>query len=250
MTVDAVAADAGVHLICDGCGRVAAASGCGLHDAHVVYVAVGEIGWTGPAFARGPHRCPGCETRGPGHGRRRRQRRTNPTGRVSWQLTRAVCLVRAVGDLDVEIVGDLRAALDTALTEHAVVIVDLTRAASIDPIATGAVLRARQSARRFGTDLLLVASSAIAAGGLAQHAPGRDDTHLRHRPTGHVRGARLAGAPDPRAGSGRAGPLMRGPAARICTPRRPLWLAWRLFASHPAGHPIVPARPRSRLPRR
>ncbi|GIE47225.1 hypothetical protein Ani05nite_07590 [Amorphoplanes nipponensis] len=161
MTVDAVAADAGVHLICDGCGRVAAASGCGLHDAHVVYVAVGEIGWTGPAFARGPHRCPGCETRGPGHGRRRRQRRTNPTGRVSWQLTRAVCLVRAVGDLDVEIVGDLRAALDTALTEHAVVIVDLTRAASIDPIATGAVLRARQSARRFGTDLLLVASSAM-----------------------------------------------------------------------------------------
>ncbi|GAB1692933.1 hypothetical protein KRM28CT15_47360 [Krasilnikovia sp. M28-CT-15] len=92
---------------------------------------------------------------------RRRESRTRTTGRVSRQLTRAACLVRAVGDLDIEVAGDLQAALDTAVTEHAVVIVDLTRTATIDPIVMGAVLRARRSALQCGGEVLLAAPSEL-----------------------------------------------------------------------------------------
>jgi anti-anti-sigma factor len=161
MTAVPATVGTGVQLICDGCGDVAVANGCGLHDADVVYVAVAEIGWTGSAFARGPHRCPGCDSRIPA-ARRSQVRRaddTRATGRVSQHSMTSASLVRVVGDVDTDVVAELRTALDTAVAEHPRVIVDLTRAATIDSVGLGTVVRARQAARRRGGDLLLAAPS-------------------------------------------------------------------------------------------
>jgi anti-sigma B factor antagonist len=161
MTAVPTAVGTGVQLICDGCGDVAVADGCGLHDAEVVYVAVSEIGWTGSAFARGPHRCPGCETPVPQSRSRERRPAADAaaTGRVSGHHTSFGAVVRVVGDLDIDVVDDLRVAVDTALEAHARVIVDLSRAATIDSVGLSAIVRARQSARRRGGDLLLAAPS-------------------------------------------------------------------------------------------
>ncbi|MCA2213921.1 STAS domain-containing protein [Jidongwangia harbinensis] len=163
MTAVAVAVGTGVQLICDGCGDLAVANGCGLHDADadVVYVAVAEVGWTGSAFARGPHRCSGCSSRIP-VARRSAERVTGdapPTGRVSRHSLSSVSLVRVAGDVDTEVVAELRTALETALAEHPRIIMDLTGAATIDSVGLGTVVRARQAARRRGGDLLLAAPS-------------------------------------------------------------------------------------------
>ncbi|MCA2219044.1 STAS domain-containing protein [Jidongwangia harbinensis] len=68
-------------------------------------------------------------------------------------------LVRVAGDVDTGVVAELRAALETALAEHPRIIMDLTRAATIDSVGLGTVVRARQAARRRGGDLLLAAPS-------------------------------------------------------------------------------------------
>jgi anti-sigma B factor antagonist len=161
MTAVPAPAGTGVQLICDGCGSVAVADGCGLHDADVVYVAVAEVGWTGSAFARGPHRCSGCEMRLPQRRAQERRREYDgpATDRVSQHSTPSASVVRILGDVDIDVVSELRAALDTALEMHPRVIVDLTGAATIDSVGLGTIVRARQSARRGGGDLLLAAPS-------------------------------------------------------------------------------------------
>jgi anti-anti-sigma factor len=161
MTAVPAAVGTGVQLICDGCGDVAAANGCGLHDADVVYVAVAEIGWTGSAFARGPHRCPGCDSQIPAARRSegRRTDKTPATGRVSQHSMSSASLVRVVGDVDTDVVAELRAALESAVAKHPRVIVDLTRATTIDSVGLSTVVRARQAARRRGGDLMLAAPS-------------------------------------------------------------------------------------------
>jgi anti-anti-sigma factor len=167
MTAVATASGTGVRLICDGCGKVADTTGCGLYDAEVVYVAVAEIGWAGSLFARGQHRCPDCEPRSlqgrgylPGRGYEPRSGSETPaSGRASRHLTRSAGLVRVVGDVDIDGVGELRTALDAALERHCQVIVDLTGAASLDSITVSAIVRTRRSARRRGGDLVLAAPS-------------------------------------------------------------------------------------------
>jgi anti-anti-sigma factor len=68
-------------------------------------------------------------------------------------------VVGVVGDLDIDVVGELRAALDTALQAHPRVVVDLGEAGTIDSVGLSEIVRGRQSARRRGGDLLLAAPS-------------------------------------------------------------------------------------------
>ena len=152
---------AGVQLICDGCGCVAAADGCGLHDADVVYVAVAAIGWAGSAFARGPHRCPACEAARPAPTRfsRRSSAGASGAGCVAQRHTRFAALIDITGDIDVEVVPELRTALESAVAARPQVVVDLARVRVIDAAGLGVLVRARQAARRRNGDLLLASPS-------------------------------------------------------------------------------------------
>lgn len=160
MTAVPATRGAGVQLICDGCGRVTTADGCGLHDAEVVYVAVTAVGWAGSAFARGPHRCPSCEASAPPPPPPPRRPAGAPvTGCVAQQTTRHAAVVSVTGDIDAAVVPQLRSALDAAVAARPQVVVGLTRAGVIDSAGLGVLVRARQAARRRGGDLLLAGPS-------------------------------------------------------------------------------------------
>lgn len=148
----------GVQLICDGCGEVASTTGCGLHDADVVYVAVAAIGWTGTAFARGPHHCPRCSTSLAPAGRRKVPPAAAPE-RVAVETTPTAAVVRIAGDVDLDVAAELRAAFETAAASRPYVIADLSRAATIDSLGLGTVVRARNMARRQQSELLLAGPS-------------------------------------------------------------------------------------------
>ncbi|WP_127502983.1 STAS domain-containing protein [Actinoplanes solisilvae] len=75
---------------------------------------------------------------------------------VSIALTTPAALVRVSGDVDVDIVSELRQRLDEAVALRPVVIVDLTAAGTIDSLCLGILVRARNAARRNGGDVLLV----------------------------------------------------------------------------------------------
>jgi anti-anti-sigma factor len=161
MTAVPAKAGAGVELICDGCGSVAVASGHGLHDDDVVYVAVAEVGWTGSAFARGPHRCRPCEqallsvprhARGPASD-------DAGVGRVVWHVAAPASLVQVSGDVDIDVVDELRVALEAAVAARAHVVVDLAGAGTIDSVGLGTLVRARQAARQRDGNLVLAAPS-------------------------------------------------------------------------------------------
>ena len=162
MTAVPAAEGAGVQLICDGCGRVGTTDGCGLHDSDVVYVAVAAIGWAGSAFARGPHWCPGCKTAQPPAGRAARRSATGTTGaqgRVSQRRTRFAAVVDITGDIDVDIVAQLRTALNSAVAARTQVVVGLAQVRAIDSAGLGVLVRARRAARRRNGDLLLASPS-------------------------------------------------------------------------------------------
>ncbi|MET8147871.1 STAS domain-containing protein [Actinoplanes sp. NPDC049668] len=151
----------GVQLICDGCGEVATTDGGGLHDADVVYVAVTGIGWTGSAFARGPHRCPRCSIAVPAarRGTTRPAACAGPFGRVTMRTTATVAVVHIAGDIDAGLAGELGSVLQTAAASRPYVIADLTDAGTIDPLGLGTLVRARHAARRHHGELLLAAPS-------------------------------------------------------------------------------------------
>jgi anti-sigma B factor antagonist len=151
----------GVQLICDGCGHVATADGGGLHDADIVYVAVSTIGWSGSAFARGPHRCPACSSAAPAvrHPANRPAARVAGRGRVSVRTAPTASVVHIAGDIDTDVVGELRSALETALRARPYVIADLTQAGTIDSFGLGTLVRARNAARRRHGELLLAGPS-------------------------------------------------------------------------------------------
>jgi anti-anti-sigma factor len=161
MTAVSAARGTGVRLICDVCGASAPAEGGGLHDADLVYVAVASIGWSGAPFARGPHRCPRCSSGAAPVVRQRAHRGTCPEAaeRVSVTLERSVALVRVIGDLDVVVADELRGALERAALARPTVIVDLTAAHTIDPAGLGALVRARNAARRRQGELVLAGPS-------------------------------------------------------------------------------------------
>jgi anti-sigma B factor antagonist len=77
----------------------------------------------------------------------------------STAVTSEAALVRVAGDVDLDVVSELRAALDNAVALRPVVIVDLTSAGTIDSLGLAVLTGARDAARRYGGELLLVASS-------------------------------------------------------------------------------------------
>lgn len=155
---------AGLQLICDGCGRSAGADGAGLHDADVVYVAVTAVGWSGSPFARGPHRCPRCSAVAAPAPRRP----ADVPGavldgavldRASVEVTPAAAIVRVAADLDAGVADELRSMLETAVAARRYVVVDLTEAGTIDSAGLGALVRARNAARRRSGELILAGPS-------------------------------------------------------------------------------------------
>jgi anti-sigma B factor antagonist len=88
-------------------------------------------------------------------------RRDDNSGRVSITQHAAadISVVRVVGDIDLDAVCTLRAALEAAVVAHAWVIVDLSRAGTVDSVGLSVLVTASLSARRANGDLLLVTPS-------------------------------------------------------------------------------------------
>lgn len=79
--------------------------------------------------------------------------------RVGLTLTTTAVVVRLAGDVDLDVVDDLRTALDDAVALRPYVIVDLTAAAAVDSLGLNTLVRGRNAARRNGGELLLVGPS-------------------------------------------------------------------------------------------
>jgi anti-anti-sigma factor len=88
-------------------------------------------------------------------------RRGEPFERVliSQHTTAGVSVVRVVGDIDLDAVTTLRTTLDAAIAAHAWVIVDLSRARTVDSVGLSVLVSASFAARRADGDLLLAAPS-------------------------------------------------------------------------------------------
>ena len=140
-----------MSMICDGCGDTVTGSSHVLPDAEVVWTLVLDNGWTGSAFASGPHHCPRCslgaELDGTGSDLR------NSLG---------------IDDLhepedgpfaEVDAAEPVRRALSEALTLGPQILVDLGEVTTIDPVGLGLLVRAHQEARQEGRSLGLVAPS-------------------------------------------------------------------------------------------
>ena len=155
----------GVELTCDECGTVRSIDDQGPYDAASVFLAVTATGWSGSPYARGPHRCPVC---GGGNGFPAAD--PGRFARVSIALTSPAALVRVSGDLDRDVVADLRGALHEAVAVRTFAIVDLTTAGLIVPAGLDALVRARNAAWRKAGDLLLAAPSPVVRRTLRQHS--------------------------------------------------------------------------------
>lgn len=70
-------------------------------------------------------------------------------------------LVRVVGDIDGDVAGSLRAALDAATAEHTWIIVDMARTRIIDSVGLSVLVTAGLCARRQGGDLFIAAPSSF-----------------------------------------------------------------------------------------
>jgi anti-anti-sigma factor len=81
------------------------------------------------------------------------------TDRVDVELGPAAAVVRVRGDLDLDVAPGLRAALERATAARPYVVVDLSEAGVIDAAGLGALVRARNSARRRQGELLLAGPS-------------------------------------------------------------------------------------------
>ncbi|HEX5200488.1 STAS domain-containing protein [Paractinoplanes rhizophilus] len=151
----------GVEVICDQCGAAAVTNGCGIHDAEVVYGAVAALGWSGSAFATGPHACPACAECMAGARPPARPERAGdaPGTWVSIRLLPSAAVVRVTRDIDADVVPDLRTALEQALRERARVVVDLEQVHLIDSTGLGTLVRARNAARQRHGTLALAAPS-------------------------------------------------------------------------------------------
>ncbi|MEU4366613.1 STAS domain-containing protein [Micromonospora chersina] len=137
-----------MSIICDGCGDTVTGVADVLPDAEVVWTLVFDNGWTGSAFACGPHHCPRCSVAA--DVRAAEQDLTDNLG---------------VDDLDehavmeVDYAEPVRRALAEALVLGPQVLVDLTECTTIDSEGLGLLVRAHQEARREERALCLVAPS-------------------------------------------------------------------------------------------
>jgi len=190
MTVVPAGRCADVHVICDSCGSVAVADGHAVSDGVVVHVAID--GWSGPTFARGPHRCPTC-TRSSQSSvpHRHRSGTRTKTSRVTVGSAGSAAVVSVVGDLEFDDLDLIRDALESAVVRRRTVIVDLAGAGTTDPACVGLLIRARNAAFRRGGELVLAAPSPLLAATL--RASGVTDARV-FRNRAHAVAA-TAGAP-------------------------------------------------------
>jgi anti-anti-sigma regulatory factor len=134
-------------LICDGCAASLRAPSRALPDAEVVWTLVSEQGWSGSAFATGPHRCPRCSVSEPalggaGDAGTRTGRGDRPAAPSDTPGGRAV-----------------QRALTGATVVGSYLVVDLGALPVIDPDGLGLLVRARGTARDRGLTLCLAAPS-------------------------------------------------------------------------------------------
>lgn len=148
-------------LICDRCGAQDDAAAV-THHHDVVWPLVAGAGWTGSAFATGPHRCPRCGDAGtetavpvhepppPAHGASYGVRRHHDLDAV---------VVTPLVDLDAGFAETLRDGLTAAFETGCHVLLDLHAAHLIDSAGLGLLVRAHQEAKHRGGSLRLVAPS-------------------------------------------------------------------------------------------
>ena len=149
MTV--VPAENVMSMICDGCGDTVTGAAHVLPDAEVVWTLIFDNGWTGSAFASGPHHCPRCTVGA-------------ELGASESRLTNSL----GIDDLDEhedrpcaepDPAEPVRRALSEALALGPQVLVDLSEVATIDSVGLGLLVRAHQESRHEGRTLCLVAPS-------------------------------------------------------------------------------------------
>lgn len=138
-----------MSLICDNCGDTVTGPASALPDAEVVWTFVFGHGWTGSAFAGGPHHCPRCGLA---------VRSDSDVGRGAGPED-----TLGVDDEKVRRVPDptemIRRALAASVTIGGQVLLDLTEVHTIDSVGLGMLVRAHQEARRGGRVLCLVSPS-------------------------------------------------------------------------------------------
>lgn len=140
-----------MSMICDGCGDTVTGAAHVLPDAEVVWTLVFDNGWTGSAFASGPHHCPRCSLSTELGGSESDLK--NPLGIDDLDVQED----RPIAELDAA--ESVRRALSEAVTLGPQVLVDLGEVATIDSVGLGLLVRAHQDARQEGRALCLVAPS-------------------------------------------------------------------------------------------
>lgn len=148
-------------LICDRCGAQDKATAAS-HDHDVVWPLIAGAGWTGSAFAIGPHRCPSCgdavpepatpvhEPPPPAHGASYGVQAHNDIDAV---------VVTPLGDIDAGFAETLRDGLTIALDTGRHVVLDLHAVHLIDSAGLSLVVRIHQEAKHRGGSLRLAAPS-------------------------------------------------------------------------------------------
>lgn len=140
-----------LSMICDGCGDTVTGTGNVLPDAEVVWTLVLDHGWSGSAFAAGPHHCPRCSL--------------DPSvGGDAVSFGNPLGLDEVDGPADRPVAEadgaePVRRALREAVTVGPEMLVDLGDVATIDSTGLGLLVRAHQDARQEGRTLCLVAPS-------------------------------------------------------------------------------------------
>jgi anti-anti-sigma factor len=144
-----------VALVCDTCqGRlrgITARTGSWL----VLREFADHQGWTGPAQAEGPHRCPDCAPAV------RRSGTFNADGwlRVQLRAAGSAIVVRPVGDLDLRVSNDLRTLLRSIGQPRQHVVLDLHAVHLIDATVLSVLVHAHRDRKRAGARLCLAAPS-------------------------------------------------------------------------------------------
>ncbi|WP_199516635.1 STAS domain-containing protein [Nucisporomicrobium flavum] len=148
-------------LICDACGSDDSAVDA-TRDGDLVWPVVTALGWTGSAFATGPHRCPQCShAAAPPQEAAGESRPAHHSASYSIQTHDDVDVtaITPLADLDAALAERLRDDLMRAAAVRRHVVVDLHAAHFIDSAALGLLVRARQEARQHGATFDLVAPS-------------------------------------------------------------------------------------------
>jgi anti-anti-sigma factor len=148
-------------LICDRCGAEDTTAVAG-HDRDVVWPLVAGAGWTGSAFATGPHRCPRCGDGVPEPAIPVQKPRA-PVQGASYDVRTHpdidAVVVTPLVDLDAGVVDLLRDGLTAAAGVNRHVVLDLHAVHQIDSAGLGLLVRTHQEAKRRGGSLCLVAPS-------------------------------------------------------------------------------------------